>query len=66
MKKVLALLLVVSAIGFVIGGCNKGADDSAAAPATTAGAAAPAPAAGGTAGAATPAAPAATAGTTGG
>ncbi len=66
MKKVLALLLVVSAVGFVIGGCNKGADDAgAAAPATTGGTAgAAAPTAGGTAGAATPAAPAAT--TTGG
>jgi len=57
MKKVLAIALALSALGVVLTGCNK-ADDTAAAPAATAGAAAPAATAGA-------AAPAATAGTTG-
>ena len=58
MKKVLALLLVVSAIGFVIGGCNKGDDAGAAAPATAGTTGTPAPAAGTAGTTGTPATPA--------
>ena len=48
MKKVFAILVAVSVVGFVVAGCGPKADDTSTAPATTAGAKAPAATAGGT------------------